>query len=302
MRETLPAMAVFAAVVEEGGFTQGARRLGLSKSAASKQVARLEDRLGARLLVRTTRRVNTTEAGDRFYERCRRIIAEAEAAEAEVGQARDQPNGTLRVSAPVSFGYRRLAKPFAEFLSAYPDVAAVIALNDRKVDLIEEGFDLALRIGDLEDSSLIRRRLCPISLTTAAAPDYLAARGTPAHPGDLKEHDCLGYDYLEGGAAWSFHGPTGAIRRRFKPRIHANNGDILAAAAIAGHGILHVPTFTVTDALAAGTLLPVLEDWASPDLALYAVYPAGRPLPAKTRVFIDFLAGHFASFTTSLLA
>jgi len=299
MRESLPAMAIFAAVVEEGGFSHAARRLGLSKSAASKQVAQLEDRLGARLLVRTTRRVNTTEAGDRFYERCRRIVAEAEAAEAEVGQARDRPTGTLRVSAPVSFGYRRLAAPFAAFLSAYPDVAAAIALNDRKVDLIDEGFDLALRIGDLEDSSLIRRRLCPISMTTSASPEYFARRGTPAHPNDLKDHDCLGYDYLEGGEAWVFHGPTGLVRRRFKPRIRANNGDMLAAAAIAGHGILHTPTFTVAEALATGALTPILEDWAPPSLALYAVYPAGRPLPAKTRAFIDFLASHFTAATTA---
>jgi len=293
MRETLPAMAVFAAVVEEGGFSQGARRLGRSKSAASQQVARLEDRLGARLLVRTTRRVNTTEAGDRFYERCRRILAEAEAAEAEVGQARDRPTGTLRVSAPVSFGYRRLAQPFAAFLTAYPDVAAVMTLNDRKVDLIDEGFDVALRIGDLDDSTLISRRLCPISMTTAAAPGYLADHGVPTHPVDLKRHNCLGYDYLDGGEAWTFHGPNGPIRRRFKPRIRANNGDMLAAAAIAGHGVLHTPTFTVAEALADGALVSVLEDWAQPDRARLAIYPAGRPLPAKTRAFIDFLARHF---------
>lgn len=302
MRESLPAMAIFASVVEEGGFSQAARRLGLSKSAVSKQVAQLEDRLGARLLVRTTRRVNTTEAGDQFYERCRRIVAEAEAAEAEVGRSRDQATGTLRVSAPVSFGYRRLAEPLAAFLSAFPDVAAVIALNDRRVDLIEEGYDVALRIGDLGDSSLIRRRLCPISMTTSAAPGYLAKHGTPAHPSDLKHHDCLGYDYLEGGEAWVFHGPSGPIRRRFKPRIRANNGDILVAAAIAGHGVIHTPTFTAVEALEAGTLTPVLENWASPDLALYAVYPAGRPLPAKTRAFIDFLAQHFKQASTSFPA
>lgn len=293
MRDSLSAMAAFAAVVEENGFSAAARRLGMSKSAVSKQVAQLEDRLGARLLVRTTRRVSATEAGTLFYDRCRRIVAEAEAAEAEVGLAHDRPTGTLRLSIPVSFGYRRLGQPIAAFLAKYPDVSARLTLNDRRVDLIDEGFDLALRIGALDDSSLIQRRLCAIHMTTTAAPAYLARRGVPAQPADLKRHDCLGYDYLEGGEAWIFNGPQGTIRRRFQPRIRANNGDMLTAMAIQGLGILHTPNFTVAAAIRSGALTPILENWAPQALALYAVYPAGRPLPAKTRAFIDYMANHF---------
>lgn len=289
MRQALPAMAIFAAVVESGGFTAASRSLGLSKSAVSKQIARLEDRMGARLLVRTTRSLNLTEAGARFYDRCRRIVAEAEAAEAEVGLARDRPTGLLRISAPVSFGQRRLAEPIAAFLVRYPDLDVALTLNDRRVDLVEEGFDVAVRIGALEDSSLIARRLAPVVMRTAASSDYLARRGTPETPAALRGHDCLGYAYLDGGGAWTFQGPAGPIRRRFEPRLRANNGGVLAAAAAAGQGVVHMPDFILADWLARGALVEILESFRPPELGLFAVYPAGRPLPAKTRVFIDHL-------------
>lgn len=294
MRDSLPAMAVFAQVVEDGGFTAAARRLGLAKSSVSKQVAQLEDRLGVRLLERTTRRIRLTEAGERYFERCRRIVAEATAAEAEVGKARAAPSGLLRLSAPASFGIRRLPDPLVQFMKAYPDVEVALTLNDRQVDLVEEGYDLALRIGALRDSSLMARRLAPVAMATAAAPAYLATHGRPETPSDLTDHACLGYAYLDDGRVWTFKGPAGVIRRRFRPRLLANNGDVLRAAAGAGLGIVHMPRFLLDDALANGALETILDAFQPPELGLYAVYPAGRPLPAKTRSFIDFTVRWFA--------
>jgi len=290
MRDALPGMAIFAAVVDAGGFTAAARVLGLSKSAVSKHVSGLEDRLGVRLLARTTRRLSLTEAGARYVERCRRVVAEAEAAEAEVGLARDRPSGRLRVTAPVSYGMRRLADPVADFLADFPDLEIELVLNDRAVDLIEEGFDVAMRIGVLRDSTLIARRLAPIEVETAAAPAYLDRHGEPATPAELSGHACLGYSYLDGGTVWSFRGPAGPARRRFKPRLLANNGDVLAAAAVRGEGVVQMPRFILEDRIAAGQLRPILAAWRPPAHGLYAVYPAGRPLPAKTRAFIDFVA------------
>ena len=216
--------------------------------------------------------------------------AEAEAAEAEVGHARDRPSGRLRITAPVSYGVRRLADPVADFLADFPDLEVELVLNDRAVDLIEEGFDVAMRIGVLRDSTLIARRLAPIEVETAAAPAYLARHGEPATPVELSGHACLGYSYLDGGTVWSFRGPAGPVRRRFKPRLLANNGDVLAAAAVRGEGVVHMPRFILEDRIAAGQLQPILAAWRPPAHGLYAVYPAGRPLPAKTRAFIDFMA------------
>ncbi len=294
MRDALPAMAVFAQVVEDGGFTAAARRLGLAKSSVSKQVAQLEDRLGVRLLERTTRRIRLTEAGARYFESCRRIVAEVAAAEAEIGAAQAAPSGLLRLSAPVSFGVRQLPEPLARFLTACPDVEIALTLNDRQVDLVEEGYDLALRIGALRDSSLVARRLASTSLATAAAPAYFAEHGRPETPGDLAGHACLGYAYMDDGRAWTFMGPAGVIRRRFRPRLLANNGDVLRAAACAGLGVVHMPRFLLDDALETGALETVLDAFQPPDIGLYAVYPAGRPLPAKTRSFIDFMVRWFA--------
>jgi DNA-binding transcriptional LysR family regulator len=292
----LSAMAVFARVVDTGSFSKAAGALGLSKSAVSKQVSRLEDRLGARLLNRTTRQLSLTEAGTAFYAGCRQVVSEAEAAEAAVTHLAQAPRGRLHVNAPMSFGQKHVAPALPALLASYPELSIDLQLNDRTVDLVDEGFDVAVRIGQLSDSTLIARRLAPLRLAVAAAPDYLARRGTPEHPTDLKQHDCLIYSYLASGRTWSFKGPDGPVRVGIDGPIEANNGDALCAAALAGAGIVRLPTFICGDALRAGTLRPVLADWADPgDSGIYAVYPASRNVSPKVRVFIDFLAAKFGA-------
>ncbi|MDF1790820.1 MAG: LysR family transcriptional regulator [Thalassobaculaceae bacterium] len=288
MFDHLSAMAVFARVVDSGGFSRAAESLGISKSAVSKQVSRLEDRFGTRLLNRTTRRISLTEAGERVLEHSHRAVAEFEAAEAEVGAHRDTPSGVLRVSAGVSFGQSELAPKLAGFLAGCPDLSIDLVLNDRRVDLVEEGYDVALRIGVLEDSSMMARRIAPVRGLTVAAPGYLDRRGRPSAPADLASHDCLGYSYLNGGGLWHFDGPSGQIRHRFSPRLMSNNGTALAAAAERGMGVVQMPNFIVGDAVREGRLEEILAEYRKPDVGLFAVYPAGRPLAAKVRAFIDF--------------
>lgn len=288
MFDHLSAMAVFARVVDSGGFSRAAESLGISKSAVSKQVSRLEDRFGTRLLNRTTRRISLTEAGERVLEHSHRAVAEFEAAEAEVGAHRDTPSGVLRVSAGVSFGQSELAPKLAGFLAGCPDLSIDLVLNDRRVDLVEEGYDVALRIGVLEDSSMMARRIAPVRGLTVAAPGYLDRRGRPCAPADLASHDCLGYSYLNGGGLWHFDGPSGQIRHRFSPRLMSNNGTALAAAAERGMGVVQMPNFIVGDAVREGRLEEILAEYRKPDVGLFAVYPAGRPLAAKVRAFIDF--------------
>ncbi len=295
MLDHLSAMAVFARVVETGGFSRAAESLGISKSAVSKQVSRLEDRFGTRLLNRTTRSISLTEAGERVLEHSLRALAEFEAAEAEVGAHRDTPSGVLRVSAGVSFGQTCLAPKLAGFLAGCPELSIDLVLNDRRVDLIEEGYDVALRIGTLADSSMMARRIAPIRSLTAASPAYLDRRGRPAAPAELSSHDCLGYSYLNGGTVWQFDGPTGPVRHRFVPRLLSNNGTALAAAAVAGFGVVQMPAFIIGDAVAAGQLEEILGDHRRADSALHAVYPAGRPPAAKVRAFIDFAVDAFAA-------
>ncbi|WP_051244446.1 LysR family transcriptional regulator [Thalassobaculum salexigens] len=298
MIDHLTAMAVFARVAESGGFSRAAESLGISKSAVSKQVSRLEDRFGTRLLNRTTRRISLTEAGERVLEHSRRAIAEFEAAEAEVGAQRDTPSGLLRVSAGVSFGQTELAPELARFLDGCPDLSIDLVLNDRRVDLVEEGYDVALRIGELEDSSMMARRLGSVRSLTAAAPSYLARRGRPQTPADLSAHDCLGYSYLNGGGLWAFEGPPGQIRHKFKPRLMSNNGTALAAAAEQGLGVVQMPAFIIGDAVRAGRLEEILVEFRKPDVGIYAIYPAGRPLAAKVRAFIDFSVSVFGDGAT----
>jgi len=293
MLDNLTTMVSFARVVDEGGFSRAAIRLGLSKSAVSKQVARLEDRLGTRLLNRSTRRLALTEAGTRLYERCQRIIAEAEAAEAEAGSLQTDPSGLLRVSVGVSFGQGHLASRLPALLERHPGLAVELVLNDRIVDLVEEGYDIALRIGDLADSTLIARRLAPVRRVVAAAPSYLARHGTPVVPRDLVDHSCLGYSYSAGGNEWRLRGPEGIHRHRFRPCVVFNNGSALAAMAAAGAGVVQMPTFILERYLRTGTLVAVLAEHEPPPLGLYAVYPPGRPLAAKVRSFIDFAAETF---------
>ena len=259
-------LAVFAKVVEFESFSRAAEDLGLSKSSVSKQVAALEERLGARLLNRTTRRLSVTNAGARLFERCRSIVAEVEAAELEAGQLHSRPTGVLRVTAGMSLGHLHLAPALSAFLAAYPELGMELALNDRIVDLIDEGYDVALRIGELETSSMMQRRLTDIRIVTVASPDYLTRHGEPRHPSELVDHACISYSYVWAGGAWRFKIPDRSHRVRITPRIQVNNGDAMARMAEAGTGITQLPSFLLHAGLRDGKLKPILADFEPPPL------------------------------------
>lgn len=290
--DTFAGMQAFHAVVEAGGFAAAAVKLGVSRALVSKRVAGLEQELETRLLARTTRRVALTEAGAAFHRRCADLLVGFEQARAELGELREEPTGTLKVNAPMSFGTRYLAPLVGSFLSACPGVGLQLVLNDRFVDLLEEGFDVAIRIGALRDSSLIARKLAPTRNVLCAAPDYLARHGTPRQPSDLTSHRCLHYGYLSSGTRWRFVGPRGPAHVTVRPVVTANNGDVLARAAVDGQGIVLGPDFIVADDLAAGRLVPLLRAFQPSENAIHAVWPAGAAPTAKLRRFVDHLAAH----------
>ena len=291
--DNLTGMAVFAKVVETGTFTGAAEALGLSKGAVSKQVARLEDRLGARLLNRTTRRSSLTEVGAAFYERCRRIVAEAEEAELAVTRLHAEPRGTLRVNMSMSFGLLHVAQALPEFMARYPEITMDVTLDDRVVDVVDEGYDLVLRITDLPDSTLIARRLAPFCIATCASPDYWQRHGRPKHPDDLRGHNCLLYTYLSTLDEWRYRENGNLIGVRVQGNMRCNNGEVLRTAAVAGQGVIRSPTFIVGPELQAGRLEAVLQEYEERDRGIYAVYPHNRHLSAKVRAFVDFLADRF---------
>lgn len=292
--DRLAEMHAFVQVVECGGFTDAAQRIGISKSAVSKHVASLEARLGARLLTRTTRRVSPTELGLAYYERARRVIQSLDEADSMVTAMQATPRGLLRVSAPVTFGVRPLSGAIARFLGAYPDVDVDMTLDDRFVELIAEGFDVAIRIGKLEDSSLKARKLTEVRAMLVAAPAYLERRGTPRTIDDLSGHQLLQYSNLSSGSFWRLRGPSGEERQvRAGGRLMVNNGESLAQAAEAGLGIVMVPGFILGDALGTGRLVELLPDRPRDIIGIYAVYPQGRFPQPKLRAFIDFLAEAF---------
>lgn len=288
------AMITFARVVETNSFSEAARRLDMSKSAVSKQVARLEDRLGVRLLNRTTRRISATEVGLALYERCARIAQEVEAAELAVTRHQEVPRGQLKINAPVSFGHLQVAPALPEFLDTYPDLSIDLTLNDRFVDLVDEGFDLAIRVARLQDSSLIARRLAPARRATVASPAYLDRHGRPRAPADLGGHRLLAYSYLAGPQEWRFTDSDGATQSiRLEARLLVNNGDAIRSACLAGGGIAVLPTFLIANDLAEGRLVRILPEHDHEFGGIYAIWPHSRHLSPKVRVFVDFLAKRF---------
>ena len=292
--DRLTEMEAFVRVVDLGGFTDAARKMGVSKSAVSKHVSALEARLGARLLNRTTRRVNPTEIGLAYYDRAARVLSEAQEADAMAASMQGTPQGELRISAPLSFGIRHLGPAVSDFLNAYPEVSARISLDDRFVELVAEGFDLAVRVGALPDSTLIARKLSETALLLVAAPDYLRRTGTPQTLDDLAEHELLHYSNLASGHSWKLRGPGGDERQvRATGRLTINNGDALLRAACDGLGIALSPAFICADAMAEGRLVEVLPSARPTPLGIWAVYPAGRYTQPKLRAFVDFLAERF---------
>jgi len=292
--DRMTAMVVFTQVIEAGTFSGAARRLGLSKSAVSKHVAQLEDRLDAQLLHRTTRRLSLTEVGRAFYERCAQIVREVEEAELEVGRSHAAPQGLLKVNAPMSFGQLHLAPAIALFLERHPKVRVELALDDRAVDTVGGGFDVTIRVAPtLADSTLIARRLAPNRVVVCGSPGYLARHGVPRRPVDLADHECLLYTYLSSRDAWHFVGPEGDEWVTVSGSLGANNGDVLREAALAGRGLVQIPSFIVGPDLARKSLAAVLVPYEDRSTAIWALYSPTRHLSAKVRTFVDFLAGRF---------
>ncbi|MBO6946482.1 MAG: LysR family transcriptional regulator [Rhodospirillales bacterium] len=291
--DPLEGMSVYAAVVEAGTFTGAARQLRISKGAVSQQIQKLEDRLGVRLLNRTTRRLSLTDEGRAFYDHCRRILDEARDAVDALDSLGTQPRGLLRVNAPMSFGIMHLGPAVADFMAAYPEIEIDLELNDRQMDVVEEGFDVAIRIARLPDSSLIARRLAPCRRVVMASPAYWDRMGRPEHPNDLKAHDALIYDYLSDPDTWTFKGPAGRISVTVSGRMRANNGEVLLEAAKRGLGVDFAPTFFCCGEIRKGELEVVLSDYEDDPISVYAVYPHKRHLSPRVRAFVDFLAARF---------
>src|SRR5262245_8668391 len=293
--DRLSAMRTFRTVVEAGGFSAAARRLGLSKAAVSKQVAELEAHFGTALLHRTTRRLNATDAGRRYFESSVRLLDELAEVEAEVRNSQTEPSGRLRVSAPINFGNAVLGPVISAIAQRHPKLEIQVELNDRFVDLIEEGFDVALRIRtNLPDSSLIARRISSITRSVCAAPSYLTRMGTPKTPEDLKKHDCLIYTLSTSPYDWKFLAGNKSVTVRVNGNIQSNNGQFLMSFLQAGMGIAFLPDFSVGEEIRSGKLKRVLENYPAEPHDLYLVYPANRHQSPKLRAFMDMVAPHLA--------
>jgi DNA-binding transcriptional LysR family regulator len=291
--DPLDGIAAFAQVVDSGSFSAAARRLRISKSAVSAHVQRLEERLGVRLLHRTTRQLSLTEAGAAYYRHCTRILSEAEAAEQAASALQREPRGTLHISAPNSFGWMHVAPAVPSFLERYPDLSLDIALSPKHVNLVEEGLDLAIRIGVLEDSPLVVRKLAPSRLILCAAPGYLKKHGTPREPAELAKHNCLCISLASLGDDWRLVGNGGEVRVAIGGRFRSNSAEMLRAAALDGIGIALLPSWTAAEPLRTGALKRVLREWEPPASTIYAVYPGNRLMSAKVRAFVDHLARRF---------
>jgi DNA-binding transcriptional LysR family regulator len=289
------AIQVFTRVVEQGSFAKAAERLGISTSACSRHVAELEAHLDSRLLNRTTRRLSLTESGQAFYDRCVQVLADLAEAEQAAAASAARPRGTLKLTCAISFGVRHVAPLVGAFAARHPEMRFDVQLSDRFVDLVEEGFDLAIRIGESPTQNLIARKLGETCLVPCAAPLYLREHGAPETPADLASHACLTYEYLPQRSTWRFRDRAGREHAvRVAGPVHANNGEMLAAAAVEGIGIALEPDFIVGADLAAGRLVRILADYSPAPTSLYAVYPSRRHLSAKVRAFVDFLAERFA--------
>jgi DNA-binding transcriptional LysR family regulator len=292
----LEGLAVFAKVAELRSFALAAKDLELSKATVSKVIARLEKRLGARLFNRTSRRLALTDAGQLLLDRAARILTEGEAAESEAHAQSASPRGLVRLAVPMSFGLREVAPLLPEFIAAYPDVSVDLHLSDELVDLIGAGFDAALRIAALPDSSLRARRLRDVSRNLVAAPSYLKRRGRPSHPRDLMHHACLCYAYLPTPDVWRFVNKAGeVVQVRPAGPLRANNADALAPALLSGLGLAVQPDFVVGEAIKDGRLEVVMPDWSPPPIALHLVMPPGGPRPARVEVLAAFLANRLGT-------
>jgi DNA-binding transcriptional LysR family regulator len=292
--DQLSAMKAFVQIVESGNFAKASERLGISTSACSRQVADLEAHLGVRLLNRTTRKLSLTESGQAFFERSLQLLSDLEEAEQFAAQSARVPRGTLKLTCSTNFGMRQLAPAIADFMARHAAVKFDVSLSDRIVDLVEEGFDLAVRIGSLGSQNLVAKKLGESRMIACASPAYLKKHGTPRSPDDLARHNCFIYAYGPAPGQWLFRDGKGGERLvRISGNLHSNNGDMLAAAAAQGAGIVWEPAFIVGPDLRAGRLVSILDAFEAPPVDIWAVYPSRRHLSAKVRAFVDFLAERF---------
>src|SRR5581483_9927841 len=280
-------------VAEARSFSAAARRLGLSKSVVSKHVTQLEQRLGARLLNRTTRSLSLTEVGEQFYRRCSEIVSAAEEAERQAMHLQAQPCGILKLAAPVSFGSHHVAPALTQFLKIHPQLHVDLTLTNRVVNLVEEGFDMSLLIEQQPSPGVVARPITTLRRHLCASPEYLAQRGEPESPADLKQHECILFTGRPSPRRWRLVGPSGEVTAAVDGRLCSNNFTAIRAAALGGLGIALLPHHVAADDLAAGTLLPVLREYRPPGGVLTAVYPANKHVPSKVRVFIDFIVQRF---------
>jgi len=280
----------YAAVVDLGSFVKAADVLEMSKPTVSRYISDLEERLGVRLLQRTTRKLSLTEEGRSFYARCKAVLADVQAAESEITSKSLVVNGLIKINVPVSFGLLELAPRWADFMSKYPELTLDITLSDRMVDLVEEGFDLAVRIASLPSSSLISRKLASTKMVLCASPTYIKKHGKPKHPSDLANHAVLSYSLLATGDTWEFDGKEGKVKVNVRPIMRSNSGDTCVAAARKHKGIIGQPSFMVSEDLKRGTLVELMPQFRLPEFGIYALYPSRQYVSPKVRALINFLA------------
>ncbi|MEM9620740.1 MAG: LysR family transcriptional regulator [Pseudomonadota bacterium] len=293
--DRLENMRAFAAVAKEGSFTAAARRLGVSTKLVSKYVRQLEERLDTQLLNRTTRSVTLTDAGRSYLHQCRAIVEQVDELELSVRERQTALAGPIRITAPTGFGSTRLVEALAPFTQSHPEVEIDLSLSDRHISLVDEGLDLAVRVGTLRDSTLMARQLAAMPLIVCAAPEYLSKHGYPQHPRDLTDHECLLDDNQDIARTWQFQHATETIRVKVQGRLRANAPAALARFALAGLGIARCPQYVVSEHLAAGRLAPLLSDFRSTEFGLYALYPLNRHLTRRVRALIDHLADYFGT-------
>ncbi len=297
--DKLLSMQVFVKVVEQGSFARAAERLEISTSAASRHVSELEAVLDTRLLHRTTRRLALTESGQAYFERCVQLLADIDETEKLVASATANPTGTIKLTCSITFGVRHLAPAIGAFQAKYPAVRFDCSLSDRFVDLVDEGLDLGIRIGNLGSTNLVARKIGETRLSVCAAPSYLKLHGTPQHPEELTKHNCFTYEYVAAKNLWRFKEKSGGdIHVNVSGSMHANNGEMLSAIAAEGVGIVIEPDFIVGPLIESGRLVPILQDFEPPRSGIYAVYPSRRHLSGKVRAFVDFLVDRFATHGT----
>lgn len=293
--ELLNGVAVFVGVIHAGSFTAAAQALGHSTSYVSKEITRLEKRLGSRLLNRTTRTISLTDAGRAYFERCSQIVIDAENAERSIGQLQDNPKGLLRVNAPVSFGSIYLLDHLSEFLKRFPEITLEVEFNDRMIDVVAEGYDVVIRAGQIQDSNLVARKFTTSKSIVVASPEYFKNNGRPETVSELEHHACLAYSLIPNPTLWEFIKDGHRTVVKVTPRLMCNNAAVEVAMAVNGIGIGRIPLFCCEQEIAEGTLEMILDDYEQPEIGVYAVYPHRQYLTAKVRAFVDFLVEKFES-------